>query len=70
MSTNIIAGVIKAEREVPIFAVGDNVEISTRSPLGHYRVPRYIRGKSAVVEKVVRQKKSWVDSGSGNLPSE
>ena len=26
----------------PIFKVGENVRISVRYPLGHYRVPRYI----------------------------
>ena len=39
--------------EAPIFKVGDRVRVSKRSPIGHYRVPTYVRGKSGVVESVV-----------------
>jgi hypothetical protein len=44
---------VKALGEEPIFKQGDRVRILTRSPVGHYRVPIYIRGKQAVVELVV-----------------
>jgi nitrile hydratase len=39
--------------ERPIFATGDRVRILSRSPLGHYRVPQYLRGKHGVVETVI-----------------
>lgn len=39
--------------EKPIFNPGDRVRVSTRSPIGHYRVPTYVRGKSGSVEKVI-----------------
>jgi hypothetical protein len=45
--------IVKAEGEAPIFAVGDCVRISTRSPIGHFRVPTYVRGKCAIVEKII-----------------
>jgi nitrile hydratase subunit beta len=45
--------IVKAEGEAPIFAVGDCVRIATRSPIGHFRVPTYVRGKRAVVEKII-----------------
>jgi nitrile hydratase len=37
----------------PIFRAGDRVRVGTRSPIGHYRVPLYLRGKTAVVEAVI-----------------
>jgi len=40
--------------EAPIFKVGDRVRVSKRSPIGHYRVPTYVRGKSGVVESIVK----------------
>ncbi len=45
--------VVKAMGEEPLFKVGDRVKVSIRYPVGHYRVPRYVRGKSAVVESVI-----------------
>ena len=42
-----------ADREAPLFAVQDRVRISRRVPIGHYRVPHYLRGKSAIVEKII-----------------
>lgn len=35
------------------FAVGERVTVRAMHPLGHVRTPRYIRGKSGVVERVV-----------------
>ena len=32
---------------------GDRIRILTRSPVGHYRVPLYLRGKAGVVETVI-----------------
>jgi len=45
--------VVMADGEAPRFQVGDGVTISVRFPIGHYRVPHYIRGKRAVVEAVI-----------------
>jgi len=45
---------VKALGEEPLFKVGDRVKVSIRYPVGHYRVPRYVRGKHAVVEKVIQ----------------
>jgi nitrile hydratase subunit beta len=47
------AGVIFALGEEPIFQPGDAVRILTRSPVGHYRVPTYLRGKSGAVEAII-----------------
>jgi hypothetical protein len=46
--------VVKALGEDPLFAAGDRVRVSVRYPVGHYRVPFYLRGKSATVEAVIR----------------
>lgn len=42
-----------AEDEKPVFAPGDRVRVGVRFPIGHYRVPLYIRGKTAVIERVI-----------------
>ena len=42
-----------AEGEQPIFRVGERVRISKRSPIGHYRLPLYLRGKTGVIETVI-----------------
>jgi hypothetical protein len=46
-------GAVKADGEEPLFKTGETVVISRRFPIGHYRVPEYIRGKRAVVESIV-----------------
>ncbi|WP_205625068.1 SH3-like domain-containing protein [Geminicoccus roseus] len=48
-----IAGIVTALGEAPAFQPGDAVRILTRSPVGHYRVPTYLRGKSGSVEQVI-----------------
>jgi nitrile hydratase subunit beta len=45
--------IVLASGEAPVFAKGDSVQILNRSPVGHYRVPHYLRGKRAVVEAVI-----------------
>jgi nitrile hydratase subunit beta len=45
---------VPADGETPRFQIGDRVTISVRYPVGHYRVPHYIRGKKAVVEAVIK----------------
>jgi nitrile hydratase subunit beta len=44
---------VYATREVPLFQPGDHVRILERSPIGHYRVPIYLRGKRGQVELVI-----------------
>src|SRR4051812_22979927 len=44
---------VKALGEEPLFAPGDRVRISVRYPVGHYRVPLYLRGKTATVEAII-----------------
>ncbi len=48
-----LPGVVKAPGEEPAFRVGDRVRIRTLSPVGHYRVPLYVRGKSGSIEAVI-----------------
>jgi nitrile hydratase len=47
------SGIVFALGEKAIFKAGDRVRVSTRSPIGHYRVPTYLRGKIGSVEKVI-----------------
>jgi nitrile hydratase subunit beta len=46
-------GIVLARGEQPAFRPGDQVRILTRSPIGHYRVPLYLRGQFAHIEAVV-----------------
>jgi nitrile hydratase len=39
--------------QAPLFAVGDTVRIATRLPIGHYRTPTYVRGKTGRIERVL-----------------
>ena len=48
-----LPGVVLALGEAPIFRPGEQVRVSTLTPIGHYRVPRYLRGKTGRVEKVI-----------------
>jgi len=48
-----IEGIVWALGEAPVFQPGDRVRILTRSPIGHYRVPTYLRGKTGNVEAVI-----------------
>ncbi|MEP9378167.1 SH3-like domain-containing protein [Aquabacter sp. CN5-332] len=48
-----MAGIVFAFGEQPIFRPGDAVRILTRTPVGHYRVPTYLRGKRGTVERVI-----------------
>lgn len=45
--------IVFAIGEKPIFSPGDKVRILTRSPIGHYRVPTYLRGKTGNVESII-----------------
>ena len=52
-TTHSGTGVVSAEGEIPIFSAGDHIVITKRFPIGHFRVPNFIRGKSGVVEMVI-----------------
>ena len=45
--------IVPALHELPAFAVGDAVRIGTRAPIGHYRVPRYLRGTVGTVVQLI-----------------
>ncbi|MGA8651416.1 MAG: SH3-like domain-containing protein [Xanthobacteraceae bacterium] len=45
--------IVPAIGEEPIFRPGDQIRISDRSPIGHYRVPQYLRGKTGSIEAVI-----------------
>lgn len=48
-----LRAVVWATGEAPAFAKGERVRVLRRSPIGHYRVPVYLRGLEAEVEQVV-----------------
>ena len=48
-----LPNIVHAEGEEPLFKAGDDVKIAMRFPIGHYRVPTYIRGKHGRVEAVI-----------------
>lgn len=48
-----LPGILAALDHTPAFAVGDQILVSVRFPVGHYRVPNYIRGKTGVIEQVI-----------------
>ena len=45
--------VVPALRQLPLFGPGDQIQVSSRFPIGHYRAPTYLRGKRGSVEKVI-----------------
>jgi nitrile hydratase subunit beta len=55
-----ISGVVLALGEEPIFRPGDRVRVLNRTPVGHYRVPHYVRGHQGVVEAVIEP--AWLDN--------
>jgi nitrile hydratase len=46
--------VVPALCETPNFRPGQRVRVLERFPLGHYRVPLYLRGRTGVVERLVQ----------------
>ena len=53
MSLTPSVGIVPALHEIPVFALGESVRIVTRAPIGHYRVPRYLRGKIGEVTQII-----------------
>lgn len=51
--TTVFERVVPALHELPKFAPGDRVKVGERAPIGHYRVPIYLRGKVATVVQVI-----------------
>jgi hypothetical protein len=47
--------VLRALWEEPALKAGDSVRISVRFPVGHYRVPAYIRGKRGIVDLIIKR---------------
>jgi nitrile hydratase subunit beta len=45
--------IVAAEGETPIFLPGEQVRVCVRFPIGHFRVPNYVRGKRGIVEAVI-----------------
>ncbi|CAA2139008.1 SH3-like domain-containing protein [Hyphomicrobium sp. ghe19] len=45
--------IVTAFGEKPIFKPGDPIRIADRSPIGHYRVPRYLRRKLGRINAVI-----------------
>src|ERR1700761_4302428 len=52
-SADPLHAIVLANGEGPGFEAGDKVRVMTRSPVGHYRVPQYLRGKTGVIVSVV-----------------
>jgi len=48
-----LPNIVHEAGEEPLFKAGDDVKISMRFPVGHYRTPTYIRGKHGRVEAVI-----------------
>ncbi len=46
-------GIVKALGEVALFRAGERVRLVDRSPIGHYRVPTYLRNTTGHVEAVI-----------------
>ena len=60
-----LTGVVPALGEAAVFHPGDRVRVATRFPVGHYRVPVYLRGKSGVVETLVKPAVDNEEEGFG-----
>ena len=60
-----LAGVLPALGETPVFQPGERVRVVERFPLGHYRVPLYLRGKTGVVERLVQPAVDNEEEGFG-----
>ncbi len=48
-----IEGVVPAPADLPRLRVGQRVRVGNLTPVGHYRVPTYLRGKEAVIEAIM-----------------
>lgn len=48
-----VDGIVFADGEKAMFRPGEQIRVATRSPIGHYRLPIYLRGKIGCVESVI-----------------
>ena len=48
-----LSAIVLATDEAPLFQKADTVRVLTRTPIGHYRVPLYLRGKRGTVDAVL-----------------
>ena len=46
-------GIVYSAGEEPVFHAGDPVRVLNRTPVGHYRVPTYLRGKCGIVDNII-----------------
>jgi nitrile hydratase subunit beta len=53
MNPNSVTGIVPALHRTPLFAAGDLIRVAARFPIGHYRVPNYVRGKMGTIEQVI-----------------
>ncbi len=60
-----LGGIVAAFGETPVFHPGEKVRVVERFPLGHYRVPLYLRGKTGVVERLVQPAVDNEEEGYG-----
>lgn len=54
-SHTTLPNIVLATGEEARFAAGDRVRVLDRSPVGHYRVPAYLRGRTATIETVIQK---------------
>jgi nitrile hydratase len=59
------SGVVPALGETPVFQPGQQVRVVERYPLGHYRVPLYLRGRTGTVERLVQPAVDNEEEGFG-----
>jgi nitrile hydratase subunit beta len=52
-ATQPLPVIVKVAGEDPLFSAGEDVRILTRRPIGHFRVPNYVRGKRGSIEAVI-----------------
>jgi nitrile hydratase subunit beta len=64
-TSSLGAHIVKAMSEEPAFKVGDAVRISVRYPVGHYRVPTYVRGRCATITAILYSGVNNEDKGYG-----
>ena len=57
--------VVPALCQSPIFHPGQEVRVVERFPLGHYRVPLYLRGRTGVIERLVQPSIDNEEEGFG-----
>jgi hypothetical protein len=60
-----LRGVVPALGETALFRPGQRVKVAERFPLGHYRVPLYLRGRTGVVERLVQPAVDNEEEGFG-----